>query len=195
MGHNLPLSQNQFRFEANTETAVTESLESLLHATVETCFRRAEIYFQRRFESPHLAFNLRGMAAAVAYPAKNSIRINRRLLEQNTEDFLLNTVPHEVSHLISYHLHGRFVAPHGAEWATIMREVFGRKPLRCHSYDVRLNMSVAYRYLCGCAVVHTFGTRRHKSALRGRRYYCRRCRHPLTFSHRENPGNRKNARR
>ncbi len=167
---------------------MTEPLESLLRSAVEMCFRRAEIYFQRRFERPHLAFNLRGMAAAVAYPAKNAIRINRRLLEQNAEDFLRNTVPHEVSHLIAHHVQGRFIAPHGAEWAAIMRKVFGLKPLRCHSYDVRVNMPVAYRYLCGCAVGHTFGTRRHKSALRGRRYYCRRCRQPLRFSHREEPG-------
>ncbi|MHB8622807.1 MAG: SprT-like domain-containing protein [Sulfuricaulis sp.] len=172
---------------------MTDSLESLLHTTFEMSFRRAEIYFQRRFERPHLALNLRGMAAAVAYPTNNAVRINRRLLEQNVEDFLLNTVPHEVSHLIVYHMHGRYAAPHGTEWASIMREVFELKPVRCHGYNVQPNMSVAYRYLCGCATGHSFSTRRHNSAQRGRRYYCRRCRQSLTFSHRENPSNVKHA--
>ncbi len=191
MTRSLPLIQIQFQLEADTKTDATESLESRLRATVEMCLRRAEFHFRRRFEPPYLAFNLRGMAAAVAYPAKNAIRINRQLLVHNAQDFLLNTVPHEVSHLITYHLHGRFVAPHGTEWAAVMREVFGLKPRRCHNYDVRLSMPAAYRYLCGCAVEHTFGTRRHKSALRGRRYNCRRCRQLLTFSHCENQDDRK----
>lgn len=170
------------------DAAAAESLESRLRAVVDQCYRHAEIHLQRRFDRPRLNFNLRGMAAAVAYPAKNAIRINRRLLEQNAGDFLKNTVAHEVSHLIAYGVYGRGISPHGAEWAAIMREVFGLKPQRCHDYDVRLNMKVAYHYRCGCVMGHTLGTRRHKSARRGRRYYCRRCRQPLRFSHREEPG-------
>lgn len=164
------------------------SLESLLRATVENCYRRAENHFQRRFDRPHLALNLRGMAAAVAQTTKNEIRINRLLLEQNTEDFLHHTVPHEVSHLLAYRLYDRKIAPHGKEWAAIMREVFGLAPTRCHQYAVRPRKSVTYRYLCSCAAGHALGARRHNSTLHGRRYYCRRCRQPLNFSHREEPG-------
>lgn len=160
-------------------------LESRLHAAVESCYRHAEIHFQRRFDRPHLALNLRGMAAAVTQTTKNEIRINHLLLEQNTEDFLRCTVPHEVSHLLAYRLYGRKIAPHGKEWAAIMREVFGLMPSRCHQYAVRPRKSVTYRYHCGCAAGHALGTRRHNSALRGRRYFCRRCRQPLNFSHRE----------
>ncbi|MBI3777486.1 MAG: SprT-like domain-containing protein [Gammaproteobacteria bacterium] len=164
-----------------------ESLEIRLGAAVEFCFRRAEIHFRRRFERAQLTFNLRGMAAAVAYPAKNLIRVNRDLLERNVEDFLLNTIPHEVSHLIAYRVHGRGIAPHGVEWAAIMREVYGCEPLRCHDYDVRPGLTAAYRYRCGCDAGHMLSTRRHNSARRGRRYFCRRCRQPLRFSHREEP--------
>lgn len=164
-----------------------ESLENRVRAVVNASFRRAEIHFQRRFERAQLAFNLRGMAAAVAYPARNAIRINRRLLEQNAEDFLLNTVPHEVSHLIAYRVHGQGIAPHGVEWAAIMREVYGLEPLRCHHYDVRASLKTAYFYRCGCDAGHTFTTRRHNNARRGRLYLCRRCRQPLVFSHLEEP--------
>jgi SprT protein len=170
------------------DEAAAESLESRLRAAVDECYRHAEIHLRRRFERPRLGFDLRGLAAAVAYPAKNAIRINRRLLEQNTGDFLTNTVAHEVSHLIAYAVHGRGISPHGAEWAAIMRGVFRLAPLRCHDYDVRLNMKIAYHYRCGCPTGHALGTRRHKSARRGRRYYCRRCRQPLRFSHHEEPG-------
>lgn len=171
---------------AGEEEAV-ESLENRVRAAVNASFRRAEIHFQRRFERAQLAFNLRGMAAAVAYPTRNAIRINHRLLEQNTEDFLLNTVPHEVSHLIAYRVHGQGIAPHGVEWAAIMREVYGLEPLRCHHYDVRASLTTAYFYLCGCDAGHTLTTRRHNNARRGRLYLCRRCRQPLVFSHLEEP--------
>ncbi|HYA39462.1 MAG TPA: SprT-like domain-containing protein [Candidatus Methylomirabilis sp.] len=169
--------------EANDVSAV--SPESRLLAAVEACYRRAEIHFRRRFERPRLAFNLRGMAAAVAHTTGNAIRINRPLLERNIEDFLGNTVPHEVSHLLAHRLHGPTIAPHGAQWAAIMREVFGLEPRRCHDYDVRPGMTAAYRYHCSCPDGHTLGTRRHRNALRGRRYYCRRCRQPLRFAHAE----------
>ncbi|WP_372522528.1 SprT-like domain-containing protein [Sulfuricaulis sp.] len=173
--------------QATAEEEAVESLENRVCAAVNACFRRAEIHFQRRFERAQLAFNLRGMAAAVAYPARNAIRINRRLLDQNAEDFLLNTIPHEVSHLIAYRVHGQGIAPHGAEWAAIMREVYGLKPLRCHNYDVCSGLTAAYWYRCGCDAGHTFTTRRHNNARRGRLYLCRRCRQPLRFSHREAP--------
>lgn len=187
MAHDSPLTQGKFIFEFSEKPAETDSLESLVRATVESCFRRAEMHFQRRFERPSLAFNLRGMAAAVAYPARNAIRINHHLLEQNSEDFLRNTVPHEVSHLLAYRLHGRRIRPHGTEWATIMRGVYGLQPLRCHHYDVRPSLTATYLYRCGCHEGHTLGTRRHNNALRGRHYYCRRCRQPLVFSHLEDP--------
>ena len=171
--------------DTDTDDVSSTSLESRLRAAVEACYRRAEIHFRRRFERPHLILNLRGIAAAVAHTTANTIRFNRPLFERNIEDFLGNTVPHEVSHLIAHRLHGARIAPHGAEWATIMREVFGLEPRRCHDYDVRPGMGATYRYRCGCPDGHALGTRRHRSALRGRRYHCRRCRQPLEFSHAE----------
>jgi SprT protein len=183
----LQLTLDLVPAQAAAEEDAVKSQENRVRATVNACFRRAEIHFQRCFERAQLAFNLRGMAAAVAYPTRNAIRINLRLLNQNAEDFLLNTVPHEVSHLIAYRVHGQGIAPHGVEWAAIMREVYGLKPLRCHNYDVRPSLTTAYQYRCGCDAGHMFTTRRHNNAQRGRLYLCRRCRQPLRFSHREAP--------
>lgn len=174
-----------FAADAGGDDRAPASAEALLQAAVEACYCRAETHFQRRFERPRLILDLRGMAAAVAHTHRNVIRFNRRLFERNTADFLHHTVAHEVSHLLAGCLHGRGIAPHGGEWAAIMREVFGLAPARCHQYDVRPDMTAAYR--CGCAAGHVLGTRRHRSALRGRRYYCRRCRQPLAFAHREPP--------
>jgi len=161
------------------------SLEAQLQATVEQCFRRAEAYLHHPFDRPRVLLNLRGMTAALADCTRNVLRFNRALYEHNTPDFLRVTVPHEVSHLIAYRLHGRHIAPHGTEWARIMGEIFGLVPQRCHDYDIRPSLSTAFRYHCGCPEGHLLTTRRHRSALRGQRYYCRRCRRPLAFSHRE----------
>lgn len=161
------------------------SLEAQLRATVEQCFRRAEAYLHHRFDRPQVLLNLRGMTAALADCTRNVLRFNRSLYEHNTPDFLRVTVPHEVSHLIAYRLHGRHIAPHGVEWSMIMNKIFGLTPQRCHDYDVRPGLVAAYHYCCGCPDGHVLTTRRHRSVLRGRRYYCRRCRQPLAYSHRE----------
>src|SRR3989338_257303 len=124
-----------FSPDAGGDDRAPASTEALLQTTVETCYRRAEIHFQRRFEPPRPPLSLRGVAAAVAHTHRNVIRFNRRLFERNTADFLRHTIPHEVSHLLAYRLHGRGIAPHGDEWAAIMREVFGLTPTRCHQYD------------------------------------------------------------
>jgi SprT protein len=171
-------------FEA-VRPAPVLSLEAQLRATVEQCFRRAEAYLHHRFDRPHVLLNLRGMTAALADCTRNVLRFNRSLYEHNAPDFLRVTVPHEVSHLIAYRLHGRHISPHGAEWATIMGEIFKLAPQRCHDYDVRPGMAAAYRYHCGCPEGHLLTTRRHRSAQRGRRYYCRRCRQALAYSHPE----------
>ena len=54
-------------FPADIRSGGDAPVESLLQTAVETCYRRAEIHFQRRFERPRLTLDLRGMAAAVAH--------------------------------------------------------------------------------------------------------------------------------
>jgi len=120
------------------------SLEAQLQATVEQCFRRAEAYLHHPFDRPRVLLNLRGMTAALADCTRNVLRFNRALYEHNTPDFLRVTVPHEVSHLIAYRLHGRHIPPHGAEWARIMGEIFGLEPQRCHDYDIRPSLAPAH---------------------------------------------------
>lgn len=186
MTRDASLTRDLFSPETNADPATPEPLERRVHTALEDCYRRAEACLWRRFDRPAVRFNLHGLAAAAAYPAQNAIRINRRLLEQNIDDFLLNTVPHEVSHLIAYSLHGRRIAPHGREWAELMRDVFGLEARRCHDYAVPPSGKAVYHYRCGCDTGHSLGVRRHNSALHGRRYFCRRCRQTLRFSHQEN---------
>ncbi|MEK7696836.1 MAG: hypothetical protein AAB346_01720, partial [Pseudomonadota bacterium] len=49
-----------FAPDAGGDDRAPASGEALLQATVEACYRRAEIHFRRRFERPRLTLDLRG---------------------------------------------------------------------------------------------------------------------------------------
>ena len=155
-----------------------------LHDRLEACYRLAESHFQRTFPRPQVSFRLRGQKAGVAHLSENLLRFNPQLYEENREDFLRQTVPHEVAHLIAHQLYGGRIRPHGPEWQAIMREVYGLPPLRCHSYRVPASRRPQYIYLCQCpqGSEFAFSARRHALVAQGRRYFCRRCRATLRFS-------------
>lgn len=154
-----------------------------LHARVEACYQRAEAHFNRRFSRPEVNFRLRGQKAGVAHLDENLLRFNPTLYAQNHEDFLRQTVPHEVAHLIAHALFGRRIRPHGSEWQSIMREVFALQPLRCHSYAIQRRAVARFVYHCACPQQDfAFSAQRHRLVVRGTRYYCRRCKNTLRYS-------------
>lgn len=128
---------------------------------------------------PPVHFDLRGQSAGqlrIDRAGHCAIRYNLALLERYPEDFLSETVPHEVAHYLAYMYHGRGIKPHGPEWRGIMRAL-GARPERCHAYDTRDLETRRLRrhvYHCGCGD-HLLTSIRHKRVARGTRYLCRRC--------------------
>lgn len=156
--------------------------ESII-ARVDACFCQAEVFFERRLARPQVSLQLRGQKAGVAYPRENLLRFNARLYEENREDFLRQTVAHEVAHLVAFQLFGMGIRPHGEEWQRIMQEVYGLPAKRCHDYAVQRRRATHYLYRCQCPDGEfPFTAQRHSLVLRGRRYLCRRCRAVLEFS-------------
>ena len=102
-----------------------------LHIRVEACFAQAEAFFKRPFARPEVSLRLRGQKAGVAHLNENRLRFNAQLYAQNREDFLRQTVAHEVAHLIAHQLFGHAIQPHGKEWQAIMRGVYGRRCSCC----------------------------------------------------------------
>jgi hypothetical protein len=96
----------------------------------------AEKVFGRCFDLPSIQWNLSGACAGRAIWPDNRIRLNPVLLCENVEDFVRETVPHEIAHLLNRAMNGNSVTPHGKEWKAIMRAM-GLKPQRCHNYNVR----------------------------------------------------------
>ena len=110
--------------------------EQLL-ARVEACYQLAEAFFKQRFARPQISFKLRGQKAGVAHLTENKLRFNPQLYRDNREDFLRQTVAHEVAHLIAHQLFGPRIQPHGEEWQLIMRGDYELPADRCHSYEVQ----------------------------------------------------------
>jgi SprT protein len=154
-----------------------------IHQRVEACYQLAEAFFQKRFSRPEVSLKLRGQKAGVAHLQENKLRFNPQLYRENPDDFLRQTVAHEVAHLIAFTVFGPRIQPHGAEWQQIMLGVYQLPPLRCHSYAVKRRSVSRFIYRCGCADGEfPFSSRRHAMVKRGHRYLCRRCNSQLTYS-------------
>lgn len=163
---------------------------------VEKCFQKAEEHFQRKFDRIPVRYNLKGAVAGQYSPIGASktnpephFRFNIPLALENALDFITDTVTHEVSHRIQREIYGytRFgkkVRSHGPEWRSIMLNVFGIEPLRCHSYDVSATKAKRKKqdrhpFSCSCRVHHVSTTIKNRIR-KGRDYRCRICKSLLT---------------
>lgn len=149
---------------------------------LEDCYQLAEQHFGRTFERPRVTLELRGQKAGIAYLHRNELRFNAQLYRENHDHFLLQTVPHEVAHLLAQALYGDRIRPHGREWQGLMTGLFGRPADRCHTYAVPQRRSTRYLYRCACPDGMPFTPQRHALVRRGRRYSCRRCGDMLHFT-------------
>jgi len=150
---------------------------------VDACYQEAEAFFNRKFLRPEVSLKLRGQKAGVAHLQENKLRFNPQLYRDNPDDFLRQTVAHEVAHMIAHAMFGPRIQPHGAEWQQIMLGVYQLPPLRCHTYAVKRRAATRFIYHCRCADGEfPFSSRRHALVKRGQRYLCRRCKSQLTFS-------------
>jgi predicted SprT family Zn-dependent metalloprotease len=63
------------------------------------------------------------------------IRLNKFYCLTNPEGVLGNTIPHEVSHLLAYSIHGRQGQGHGKLWAdTFLLLKPGAAVTQCHNF-------------------------------------------------------------
>lgn len=161
-------------------------LSPLEHASdrTGTLLREAAAWLHLAVPQVEIRFDLRGTAAGQARIRNGSfalIRYNAALLSLHPTEFIAETVPHEVAHVVAFAKHGARIRPHGAEWQAVMRH-FGVEPSRCHRYDVsRLRTRSLQRFLyrCGCGTHEISSIRHNRICRQGTVYLCRRCRLPL----------------
>ncbi|MEQ5800983.1 SprT-like domain-containing protein [Halomonas sp. H10-9-1] len=130
---------------------------------------------------PRVWLDLRGRSAGQAHFGRGGLRFNPVLYAENRVDFLVEVVPHEMAHWLVHHLEdGPQARPHGREWQTVMRRLFGLEPRTTHRFDTGRASPAPHRYVCGCRE-HDFTPRRHALARQGRRYRCRHCAQTLVY--------------
>ena len=145
----------------------------------------------KNIAQPHVTLDLNGKVAGQhvfnTILKTHTVRVNQVLLDENREEMLSQTVPHEVAHMIVTFLFGcernwktrkRLVAPHGKEWKMVMG-VLGKEATRCHTMDVsnaggrRLRR---FSYKCNCNTKHALTSIRHNRIQKGQyTLSCRNC--------------------
>lgn len=154
-----------------------------LLACIEQCYLEAEKRFERRFERPAVTLDLRGQRAGVAYLNRNLLRFNGQMYHDHQQEFLDQTVPHEVAHLIAHVVYGPRIRPHGREWQALMTDLYGLPATRCHNFPVQSGRrKTNYYYQCSCPGPVPFTAQRHAWVTRGRQYQCLKCGDLLHFT-------------
>lgn len=129
---------------------------------------------------PLLRFDLHGQAAGQAIWQRGrqpQLRFNLDIGRRHADDFVHQTVAHEVAHIVTYQCFGR-TRPHGPEWRAVMQHFGIDRPRRCHDYTVEGSQGRRqrrWRYECSCRT-HRLSSTRHHRVQRGKaRYHCRSC--------------------
>jgi SprT protein len=150
----------------------------------------AERHFSKSFALDDVLFDLGGKSAGqLVYSnmsASYKIRINRGLLHKDPNHVINQTIPHEVAHLVAFQVYGTKISPHGREWQSVMVDVFGLRPDRCHSIDTSSVSPRPFVYTCSCPKLFRLSKRMHiKLATKRNAYKCKQCLSPLVYSHEE----------
>jgi len=163
-------------------------LQKIAESAVRQAEERARHYYGLALPAASISYSLRGHSAGQALVTANgrtSLRFNQKLLEENREDFIRQTIPHEVAHLVvnwQARKRRQRPRPHGPEWQAVMRDCFALEPRRCHSYATTAARVVLrnFVYSCGCREHHLTGIM-HRKISTHTLALCKQCRGPLRF--------------
>lgn len=182
---------SRYLFSMHNNFSSNELKQKVL-AVVRRAEQQAREFYDIRLPSASLDFSLRGRCAGQARVERKGatrLRINLQLLAENLEDYLSQTIPHEVAHLVvnwparEKRLQPR---PHGVEWQSVMRDCFGLEPKRCHSYQTSPARVVPrpFLYTCSCRE-HRLTSILHNRIGLNCQALCKVCKAPLQFVDRE----------
>lgn len=117
------------------EPKYDDMLQSLMEANTLKYIHKANAIYNLELDSPKIIITNLGTVAGKASGKLWEVRYNIQLIKENLDEFLVNTVPHEVAHLIEYKLHGK--STHLKNWKKIMSAFGVEKARSYHTYDIR----------------------------------------------------------
>ena len=142
---------------------------------------KANALYNLNIVYPEILFNLKGVTAGIAYYNPLRVRYNQFLLNENTQEFISTTVPHETAHIVEFVKYGR--CGHKENWKGIMRAFGITNPQRCHDFNTAYcrRKSQQYIYTCGC-MEHRFGKKLHERLKYDSfGYTCKKCHNSLKY--------------
>jgi len=132
---------------------------------------------------PTVAYDVRGCNGGYVSSADgwNVIHLNPILLNENIDEVVNQTTPHELAHYMDIKVNGVHTrgrngrrSVHGQSWKIIMG-LLGVDPERCHSMDTT-NAAVRtknkHEYKCNCGAILIFSSVRHNKMIRKQAVYC-----------------------
>ena len=141
---------------------------------------------QTPFDKIGIQFNVKGRVAGWAFPSRGSVRFNSYMLTNNFSEFMSDTVPHELAHVVARQI-DITCKPHGYTWQSVMR-FFGSEPSRCHSYacEPRTSRRNRVQLTCTCGHQYIITSNMYAKIVKfGAR--CRRCNAKLTADNYHEP--------
>lgn len=150
-----------------------------IKARVTECLHLASAHFGETFPEIPVKFDLTGSVGGyfcwrqcrTTGKVTQYFRFNRVLVRENLDEYLEQICPHEVAHYIARSKWGLEIKPHGAEWKSVMVNVFNLAPDRCHSMDTTSVEKLPFVYRCACQE-HRVSKRKHNRIRRGGIYTC-----------------------
>jgi SprT protein len=161
--------------------SVSETVKNEVGESIKRFLLIAEKRYGKTYSMPSVSYDLKTVVAGTASYSRWHIEVNPRMLVENKDDYLINTIGHEVAHLItSGNHHGKRMG-HRKEWKDTMA-VFGLEPEIYHHYKThskpRKRMQ-RFTYVCPCSYHHYLTVKRRRAVEREGTVYCLRCRHIL----------------
>lgn len=158
-----------------------ETLQEQIRQEAIKWYEKGLIDFPQKRHEIEFDFNLKGMTAGQAVTKGTGeviLRFNMELAEQNADEFLSETVPHEVAHIIA-NIHYKENCGHGYLWQHVML-TWKKNPMRCHDYsieNVTRRNTRGYKWECvRCGKVFSVGKNLDgKIKAKPMAYHCNSC--------------------
>lgn len=151
---------------------------------------------------PPVHFKVKGRVAGYHYfdlfghVESSELGFNLDIMKLNYDEFVFQTVGHEVAHHICFVLFGNQYTKggrrisHGDSWKMIMSRL-GLDVKRCHNYQLpekTVKKRRLFEYTCECDS-YNLGIKRHNKVQRGKgSYYCKKCKADLSYNKELLPG-------
>lgn len=115
---------------------ISNEIKNKVERKIKKCLKIAEEHYWSTFEYPKVKYkNLGPTGGLFTYDDNGNplIELNSFCLIGEEKDFINNTVPHEVAHLVSHEL-SPYCAAHGLKWIEVMK-LFNVAPDVLHTHD------------------------------------------------------------